>query len=155
MNGMKKIGRQISIRMGIVLSFFLSLVGNLASGHFALPGWLISFVISTMVSLIIGFLVPMKNVTEGASRKLGLQPGRIGTRCVESLVSDLIYTPIITLLMVAFAYFMAVRQGARLHFLPMFLSSLGLCMIVGFVLIFLLQPIIMRRVFRSNGITRE
>ena len=66
-------------------------------------------------------------------------------------------TPLITLLMVALAYHgaqsginAAIAAGApaeslpQLHFLPMFLHSLGLSLLVGYVLIFVLQPLFLR-----------
>ena len=101
---MKAVGRDISICMGVTMSFFLSLVGNLMGGHFTVPGFLISFVVSTVISLIIGFIIPMKKVTEGARNLFKLKPFTIGARCVESLTSDLIYTPIMTLIMVFMAW---------------------------------------------------
>ncbi|SDB67800.1 hypothetical protein [Butyrivibrio sp. INlla16] len=48
---MRKIGRQMAIRMGILMSLALSLVGTLTSGHFTVPGFIISFVLSTIISL--------------------------------------------------------------------------------------------------------
>lgn len=147
---MKRAGRKMSFCMGITLSFFLSLVGMGTSGHFTVQGWIVSFLISAIVSLVIGFFVPMKKVTEGAVAKAGLTPGKFGTKCYESLISDLIYTPIITFLMVLLAY-MNIRRNLPPEapgpsFLPMFLSSLVICMIVGFVLIYIFTPIYMKLV---------
>ncbi len=125
------------------MSFFLSLIGTGTSGHFSLPGWILSFLISTVISLLIGFIVPMKKVNDQITSKLGLHPGRFSTRIVETLVSDLIYTPLITLCMVFFAYKMAESHGAQLSFLPMFLPSLVICLVAGFLLIFIFTPFYM------------
>lgn len=152
MPDMKKIGIQISICMGITLSFFLSLTGILTSGHFSVPGWLMSFVVSAVVSLIIGFCVPMKKVGDAVTVKRGMKPGSIKARLTESLVSDLIYTPLITVIMVTLAYFQATSRGAQLKYAPMLIKSLIICMIVGFVLIFIFQPIYMKLVFKKNGV---
>lgn len=149
---MKKIGRQMSIYMGVTLSFFLSLVGTLTSGHFTVPGWLSSFVVSTVISLLIGLVVPMKKVTDSVNAKCGMQPGKLSTRCLESLISDLIYTPIITFVMVFLAYKIATSHGAKMPFLPMFLSSLVICMVVGYILIFVFTPFYMKLVMKKNGI---
>lgn len=160
MKKMKTIGRQISILMGITLSFCLSLVGTLTSGHFTVPGWLLSFVASTVISLIIGFFVPMKRVLDGVDKKAGLQPGTLGARCMESLISDLIYTPVITLAMVGLAFAGLSRAKAMNPqmvlppFVPMFLKSLVITMIVGYVLIFLLMPVFMKLVMKKHGITQ-
>lgn len=149
---MKKIGREMSLLMGVTLSFFLSLTGLLAAGKFSVVGWLISFVLSTIISLIIGFLIPMKKVTDGVNNKLGLKPGKLSTRCMESLISDLIYTPIITFAMVFMAYKKATAHGAKIPFAGMFIESLLICFVVGFVLIFIFMPVFMKIVLKKNGI---
>ena len=150
----KKIGRAMSIRMGIAMSFCLSLVGTLSSGHFTLVGFLISFLVSCVISLLIGFIIPMGLVAEAALKKAGFERGTVKGGLLEALISDLIYTPIITLVMVFLAYKMAMKQSggqANLNFAGMFFSSLGICFVVGFVLIFLVQPIFMKSVMVKYG----
>ncbi len=147
----KKIGRRMSILMGITLSFCLSLLGNLTSGHFTLSGFLISFAASTLISLIIGFLVPIKKVGDGICNALHLKPRSLPAHCAESFLSDLIYTPVITLAMVALAWKMAAAHGAQMPFLPVFLHSLLLSMIVGYVLIFILMPVYLRLLMPRNA----
>ena len=146
---MKKVGIKMSLCMGITLSFFLSLIGTATSGHFSVPGWITSFLISAVISLIIGFIVPVKKVTDSACARFNMQPGKLSTKCFECLISDLIYTPVITLCMVFFAYRMATAQGAPLHFLPMFLSSLVICLIAGFILIFIFMPFYMKLLIKK------
>ena len=150
---MKEIGRKMSIRMGILMSFSLSLIGTLTSGHFSVPGFLISFVLSTVVSLIIGFLVPIGLINMKIAKKHNLEPGKIKTRCVEALVSDLVYTPVMTLVMTILAYTMAMKQSggmAQISFLPMFLRSLLICFVAGFILILVFMPIFLRRLMRNG-----
>lgn len=153
---MRKVGMQMSLLMGVTLSFCLSLVGNLMgakqSGAFSVVGFLIGFVISTIVSLVIGFIVPIKKVNDSICGKLNLEPGAMVTRFVESLISDIIYTPIMTLLMVFLAYKQATSHGAQIPFLPMFLSSLVVCLIVGYILIFIFMPLYMKLVMKKNGL---
>ena len=139
---MKKIGRKMSICMALTLSFFLSLIGMISSGHFEPVGWIINFAASAVISLIIGFLIPIKKVTDSASAKFNLQPGRFSTRCFESLICDLIFTPFITLCMILLAYSRIARTGAR--FLPMFFPALGICMAAGFFLILIFTPLFLR-----------
>ena len=107
----RKVGIEMNLCMGITLSFFLSLVGTLSSGHFTVSGWLLSFLISTVISIVIGLLIPMNKVMEAVDRKAGLQSGSLGARFLDSLISDLIYTPLLTLCMVGFAYWIIVRHG--------------------------------------------
>lgn len=152
---MKKVGMTVSVFMGVTLSFCLSLVGNLLgsrqSGAFSVPGWLISFVVSTIISLIIGFIVPMKKISDSIHAKNG-GPRSLKARLIDTLVSDLIYTPVITLAMVFLAYRNATAHGAQMPFLPMFLSSLVVSLIVAYILIFILMPVFLKLSLKLNGI---
>ncbi|MBR1702393.1 MAG: hypothetical protein IJ716_10610 [Lachnospiraceae bacterium] len=147
---MKKIGRQMSLLMGVTLSFFLSLTGILSSGQFTFPGFLINFLISSVISLIIGFLVPMKKVNDSLGAKLGLKQHTLKTRLFESLISDLIYTPIITLVMITLAHRNATSHGARIPYVPMLLKGILISMAVGYVLIFIFMPLFMKLVMKHN-----
>ena len=149
---MKKIGMQMSILMGITLSFFLSLSGNLLSGHFTIAGFLVSFAVSTMISLVIGFRVPIRKISQQLCKKLNLKPHSLSELCLESLVSDVAYTPIITLIMVFLAYRQAIRQGAQIPFWPMLGKSMLISMIVGYILIFIFMPLFLKIVMKRNGV---
>ncbi len=159
---MKKVGLLISVFMGVTMSFFLSLLGNflgsLQGGQFTIPGFLISFAISTVISLVIGFIVPMKRVGDAAVRSAKLRPHSIQARLLESLISDCIYTPVITLAMVAYAYFQsrAHAPAEALEHMPgffqMFIGSFIACMIAGYILIFIFMPLYMKLSMRICGI---
>lgn len=155
---MRKIGIFVNICMGVTMSFFLSLIGTALSGHFSIPAWLISFFISTVVSIIIGLVIPMKKATEGARKALKLKPHSLIARCVESLVSDLIYTPIMTFIMVFFAYRNAISHGAPAGSLSlgrMFFGSIWMCLAAGFLLAFIFMPIFVKTAMKRNGIKPE
>ena len=149
---MKKIGRQMSILMGVTLSFCLSLAGILSSGKFTVPGFLISFLVSLVISLIIGFFVPMKRVNDALDAKVGVKPGTLGARAFESLISDLIYTPIITVAMITLAYKNATSHGAKVPYVPMLLKGMALSLVLGYILIFIFMPIFMKLVLKKNGV---
>ena len=149
---MKKASIEMSLLMGVTLSFFLSLTGTLSSGHFTIPDFLLSFAVSFVISLIIGFLVPMHKVTAALDKKLGIKPHTLGARFFDSLVSNIIYTPIISFCMVTMAYLIATSHGARLPYVPMLIKSLILTFIVGYILIFIFMPLYMKLVFKRNGI---
>ena len=149
---MKKIGMQMSILMGITLSFFLSLSGNLLSGHFTIAGFLVSFAVSTMISLVIGFRVPVRKISQQLCKMLTLKPHSLSELSIESLVSDIAYTPIITLCMVFLAYKIAVKHGASINFTRMFVPALIISMILGYVLIFIFQPLYLKILFKANHI---
>jgi len=153
---MKKISMEMSVLMGVTLSFFLSLAGNLSSGHFTLIGFLSSFIVSLIISLIIGFLVPLKKITDSLVEKLHLEPYKLGKHLFEAFISDLIYTPVITLCMVTLAYMMTARHapaGQVPPFGAMLGKSMILSMAVGYLLIFIFTPLYMKLVFKHNGIT--
>ena len=149
----------MSLLMGLTLSFCLSLTGLLSSlgkteytvSRF-IVSLLINFAVSFAISMAIGLFVPMKKVNDSLDKKLGLQPGKLGTRLFDSLISDLIYTPVITLTMVFIAYKQATGHGAKMPFLPMFLGSLALCFTAAFILIFFLTPVYMKTALKKAGI---
>ena len=145
----------MSLLMGISLSFALSLYGNLSSGHFSVPAFLVSFLLSTFISIMISMFVPMPKLEEKCCSKLGINPHSPGGNAVTALLSDLIYTPVITLAMTALAYTQAVKHGASASFGAMFLISLLISLLIGFVLIFLLKPLYLRIVLKMHGIDPE
>lgn len=97
---MKKIGLIMSVCMGLIMSFSLSLTGNLMSGRFAVPTFLLSFVCSFSLSLLIGLCIPMKPLCDKVCRKFNAPPQTIKARILSALVSSLIYTPLLTTVMV-------------------------------------------------------
>lgn len=152
---MKKVGMTISLFMGVAMSFFLSLTGTLTSGHFTIPSWLISFAVSTVISIVIGLLIPMKIVNEKIVGAFKLRPHSFPARCLESFVSDLIYTPLMTFCMVFMAYKQAIAHGApaeSLNLGRMFLGSFLICFVVGFILIFILMPVFMKAAMKMYGV---
>ena len=91
----------MSLLMGVTMSFCLSLTGNLTSGEgFQLMPFLISFAVSTVISILIGIIVPMRKLEGGAVSALKLKEHSLPAKLVSALVSDLIYTPVITLAMI-------------------------------------------------------
>lgn len=152
---MKTISRKMNIYMGVAMSLSLSLVGSLSSGHFTLKGYIISFIISTVISIMIGFVVPIAEISARACRSRDIERHSLKGRLLESLISDVVYTPLLTLLMVVFNIAMVVKNSggkAQIPFLPKFLHSLWICLLVGYVLIFILQPILLKFVFKQEGI---
>ena len=153
---MKKAGITMNILMGVTLSFFLSLVGNLtADGGFKLVPFLASFALSTVISLIIGFIVPMRRIEGGAVRTMGMKEGSLPANLVSALISNLIYTPVITLAMIALARKMAMKMSHGHAELPpfgvMFLKSLLISLIVAYVIILIATPLYLRLVMKKNG----
>lgn len=154
---MRKIVMLMTVYMGLILSFCLSLVGILVGGHFSIPGWIVSFAISLVISLIIGFLVPVKKVSDYFCSKYEVMPeSREGNR-VSSLVSDIIYTPIITVVMVLISVnsarkhipeeVLAMGQGPSVG--KALLLSLPACFIVGYIVIMIVQPLLVKTLIKK------
>ncbi|MBR2677463.1 MAG: hypothetical protein IKE28_11210 [Solobacterium sp.] len=154
-NEMRKAGQKMSLYMGVTLSFILSLVGTLSSGHFTFPGWLLSFACSTVIALIIGFAVPMGKISRDLTEKLQLDPQSVPAKLLTALVSDLIYTPLITLAMVYLAYRQASAHGASISFLGMFLPSLLLSLVVAYFCIYFIEPVFLKKVMRDIQTERK
>ena len=151
-NLMRQIGRQMGIRMGILMSICLSVLNLILSGHFTIVGLLLNILISALVSIGISFVVPVGKISRQACEKRNLQPGTMKARLLESLISDLIYTPLMTYVMVRFAYNMAMKQSggqAQVYFPSMYMSSLAICFVVGFVLIFAFTPLFLNRLIQK------
>ena len=151
-NKKRMIGIGMSIRLGIVMSFFMSLTGTLVSGHFTIRGFLISFIVSTVISLLIGFLIPIGQVSESVCKAARLKHGTLPCRLLETFIADLIYTPIMTFLMVYMAHQMVMKQTngmAQLNLFGMYFRSLGICFLVGYVLIFIVQPVFYRQLVKK------
>ena len=93
----KKAGLKMSILMGVTLSLYMSLYNNFNSGNFSFPMLLISFAVSLVISILIGVVVPMPKISRALAQKM--KPGP-GLRAVEALISDAIYTPVLTFFMI-------------------------------------------------------
>ena len=146
----KKIKLQMSILMGITLSICLSFVGTFTSGNFTLKMFIVSFLESLMISLIIGYFVPMKQLEDKACAKAGITGKPLACRALGSLISDLIYTPIITTAMVTMAYLK--MQGGKPPYLIMWGKSMLSSLLVAYLLVFLVSENYMKLILKHNGV---
>jgi hypothetical protein len=94
----------------------------------------------------------MKPLTDKLGAKAGLEDGTLRKRLFDSLISDLIYTPIMTFIMVRMAYTQEVKQGYSGDFGTMFIPSLFLSLVIGYILIFFLMPLFLKLVMKQAGI---
>ncbi len=162
---MRRAGMKISVMMALVMSLALSIIGNLSARRpegtpviSIIIGIISSFIISFVVSMIIGFVVPTEKINAFFCQKLDLQKGKLETRLFESLISDLIYTPFMTLAMTGLAYITAMKQSggrAQITYSTMFLGSLSVCMIAGLILIFIFQPLFVKMFIPQAGEKNE
>lgn len=149
---MRKIGMMMAILMGFTMSLVLSLTGTVSGGHFTVPSWLISFGISFVISLIIGFVVPIKKVGDAVCNKVNVVPESFKGNLVSAFISDLIYTPIITIIMVVIMVGNAAKHAPEGHapsigqVLP---GSLILCFVVGYIVIAIIQPVFLKMLMKN------
>ena len=163
--------------MALALSLYMSLVNSLMSGNFTVGMFMISFLGSFAVSLIIGMFVPMPKISQAITRKM--KPGP-AVRVVDTLVSDIIYTPVITFVMIALVRkiapmmaYMGAERSALAHgapsdkaamaagqasaevlnsfppFVPMFVKSCLFCLVLGFLVIYVAHPAFMKIAFKG------
>lgn len=149
---MRMIGMKMCILMGFTMSVILSLVGTATSGHFTVPSWLISFGISLVISLVIGFVVPVNKLGDMACRKCKAEPRSLKGNLISSLVSNLIYTPIITILMVTVMVGNAAKhapKGAVPPVTKILPGSLLISLVVGYVVIVIAQPLYLKLLLKN------
>jgi len=141
---MKQLGMKMGLLMGTTIGFVNSLIGNLSSGRFTVSGFLISFLISFAVSQILGRIVPVRKISEQCLKKANARPGTGKGRVIEALVTTLVYSPIMTFVMILFAYLRARSHGVQLPFGPMLLRSECISIVSSFILSYLLSPIYLK-----------
>lgn len=150
---MRAVGIKMNILMGFSMSVILSLVGTLTGGHFSVPSWLVSFGISLIISLAIGFLVPVKKLGDMACKKCNVEEKSFKGNLVSSVISDLIYTPIITIIMVVIMLNNAAKHAPAGAVPPVgrvLPGSLLICLIVGYIVIVILQPLFLKMLLKNK-----
>lgn len=143
---------KMNILMGSTVSFVLSLVGTLKGGHFTVISWLIAFLISFTLALIIGFVVPINKIDKLVFDKYDVDPDSMKGNLISGIVSDLIYTPVISITMVVIMLTNAAKhapEGATLPLSRVIPSSLLLALIVGYVVIIIAKPFYLKRVLKG------
>ena len=163
----KKIGRFISIRMGVAMSITMSLVGSLLGAVSAvkqsgapfiaafLPSFLASIVLTMILAIAIGLIIPMKKVNDGIAKTTKTKGFLL--HFLQSLVSDLIYTPFIGLVMAFFSTALFVipkNPNLGMNMLvPVALGNFAKSILIEFVIalivIIILEPIIQKAAFKK------
>ena len=142
MNNLKKVGNVVSFCICLTLSFILPLIGVVQSGSFKAGVYLLNLVISFTLSYSISLLVPLLKINMMLEKKLKLRTGCLKARLLETLVSDLIYTPLITTVMTSFAWYNIKTAGdGAPPFIPMLLTSVAISFTVAYIVIFFTAPI--------------
>ena len=145
MGNMKRVGLVISIFMCATLSLCLPIIGVIQSGSFSLPMYLLNFVIGFLVSFLISMMLPTIRINMALERKFGLKCNKLKARLLETFLSDLIYTPLITIFMTSIAWYNLKKMGAETPpYIPMILSSLAISFVVAYIIIFFALPLYLK-----------
>lgn len=157
---MKKVGLFMNIAMGITVSIILSVHGNLASGHFAIPMLMVSMVISCILALFIGFLLPVKPVKDKLTGNMKMPAKFLVANIITNIFYVFIITTVNTSLMIILARHnmdinnvpLSVPRPSILAALPKsWLSSY----IVSYIVTLILEPIYLKIAFKKYGITAQ
>ena len=146
----RKSGMMMGLLMGLTMSFSMSLIGNLTSGRFSFGGFLTSFGISFLISLLIGRIVPMNRIAASLINRKGLDPRSLRARILESLVTGLTYTPLMTFFMILLTHHQAVSHGAQIPVLPMLIRGELIQIPASILISFLILPVYKRLLFKKN-----
>ena len=152
-NSMKRVGLVISIFMCATLSLCLPMIGVISSliqsGKFQLGMYLLNFIISFLISFLISMFLPTARINMALERKFGLKCHQLKTRILEAAISDLIYTPLLSVSMSSLAWYnIKELVGNAPPYLPMVISSLLISLAVAFIIIFIALPLYMRLALR-------
>ena len=63
----------------------------------------------------------------------------------------IVHQTLLTTVLVVFAYFVQIPEGHKPPFLPMYLHSMVICLVVAQVLIFVCVPLILKLVLPKGG----
>lgn len=152
---MMKVGALISLCNGIVLGTLFSIIGMSKSPQGIMPmGVVTSALLSAVLSVVIGLLIPMKNLSEKAEMKLGIDPARQKALAwlVEGVIGDLIFTPILC----TFFIIMNRVQGRIDPHAPIvmvWLKELGLDLLIALPVNLLIVPLVRKPAFRLFGVS--
>ena len=152
---MRLVGIKMNILMGVSMSFILSLVGTVTGGHFSAVSWGVSFMISLVISLVIGFVVPIKKVGDMACKKCKVVPESMKGSLISGFISDLIYTPLITVIMVIVMLKNAAKHapaGAVPPVARVLPGSLVVCFAVGYIVIIIIQPLFLKMLMKKKPV---
>lgn len=151
---MIKVGIMISLVNGIVLGALFSSIGMAKSPSGIIPmGVVTSVLLSSVISVIVGFIIPMKTVTEKVNAKLGIEPGQKKALAVlaEGLVGDIIFTPILCSFFVFKNYFQG-KLPPQVPIVPYWLKELGLDLLIALPITMIIVPLVRNLALKMFGV---
>ena len=145
---MKEFSRMMSLCMGVIMSLCLSTAGLLSAGAFSIPSLLLNFVISFTIIRVIDRFINVGKLSNELPGKLNVDPDSLLGRLLKALVGVVVYSPMMTAVMVYIGYFRATSHGARIKYLPMLLNSLPLTLVLSFLICFFITPLLEKIIWK-------
>ena len=145
---MESVGPMVGIMTGVSLSLVLSILGPIASGHFHIVAFLVSFLCSSVLSIIIGLFIPVKGIADTVCKKAGADLKKIGGRLLWSLMANLLFTPIISFFMVLMAYVRNSHLDSSISFHVMFVKNLLVSLPVGLIVVVIAMPFLHKMAYK-------
>lgn len=142
---MQKSESIMNITLGAVLSLALSFLGSIRGGNFSVAGWLLTCLVSFIISQLIGLLIPYKWLIEDVCQKIKVKKESFKGIIVSALIIDLTYTPVLSGSMCYVMTFITLKLVPFLEGPPLIvkmISSVSLSFIVAFIIITLMLPLI-------------
>lgn len=166
---MRKKGILMSLFIGMIMGLFFSVASQLKNQQTIIPmGVITSIIISAVISVTIGLVVPIKLVNDKVCEKLKITPDkRLLFAVSNAFVSNLIFAPLNCIINMWVGMSMSLADlpsevtnifsrmayCAKLpHFIPAILSSLAVSLIMGFFICMLFTPAVNKLTNKICGI---
>ncbi|MCR5699109.1 MAG: hypothetical protein K6G52_05635 [Treponemataceae bacterium] len=102
----KKFNTGAYLCLGIVLSVVLTVFNTILLGRYPFYNIAVCFGISLVIGIVIGLVVPFDLIFASECRRHNFKPDSFPTHMLLSLITDAIFTPLMTIPMVFFNYLM-------------------------------------------------
>lgn len=138
---MKKIGRKMSLYMGITMSFSLTVIGLYQADDLTLGNVIFNSVISFSIMRIINLFFDSGAVAIGFLKERSIEPDSLKGRVFMALIISLINSPAMTFVMVTIGYLKSRNTEAEFPYLPILFRSMAISTVCAFILCLIFTPI--------------
>lgn len=157
----------MSLFMGIAMGLVFTLFAQIKNGQIMPIGIIVGILISMVISVVLGMIIPIKKLYDSANKKLNITEEGLKMGMVNSLISDLIFTPLNCTFGMWFGMSMGLKNlppdvttifdrlmfCAKLpQFVPALISTLIIDLVIGFVLCILISPFLNKITNKICGI---
>ena len=139
---MKEYAKKMSLCMGIMMSLSLTAIGLISANAFTPVSFLFNFGVSFGIMSIVGRFFDAGMISMNILQKNGIDRGSLKGRLIQSLIIDLVYSPIMTFVMITLSYLIGKSQSVKLPpYIPMLIRGLLVSFVAAFFLCLIFTPI--------------